>query len=87
MGVLLYLGGGHTHSHSHGFSASRVNTDAAVYLPGGERENQLLLQGNEEGVAKGHSHQSANINIRAAFVHVLGLLLILSKCNCNKRFR
>ncbi|KHJ98287.1 cation efflux family protein [Oesophagostomum dentatum] len=63
MGVLLYFGG---HSHSHGGGGHSHGSANA----NGEGTPNGDVEGNEN-----HSDDEPNINVRAAFIHVLGDLI------------
>jgi hypothetical protein len=68
MGIVLYFGG-HTHSHSHGHTASVANSSRS-------RTSTLNSVHSLENADTPHSdHKEANINVRAAFIHVLGDLV------------
>ncbi|CAJ0569226.1 unnamed protein product, partial [Mesorhabditis spiculigera] len=64
--------GGHGHSHGGGHGHSHSGSDASH-----ETEAQHTAHGHshEEKESKGHAHDGANINVRAAFIHVLGDLI------------
>ena len=81
MGVTLHgsghghshgLGGGHTHSHggnsSHGHSHSGGINDGDMAGSGSSGENEGLLKASKSKLKK-------DLNVRAAFIHVLGDLV------------
>ena len=81
MGFLLYFGGhshshnGTTHAHENGgrrrneIDSEYSNVDPNFYE---EDERFPLVQPNINDETKLHSANQANINVRAAFIHVLG---------------
>lgn len=62
MGLLLYYGG---HGHSHGGVAHSHSHDVAETLP-------ISLNSAVEQTARPSGGHDVNINVRAAFIHVLG---------------
>ncbi|GMR32130.1 hypothetical protein PMAYCL1PPCAC_02325, partial [Pristionchus mayeri] len=75
MGAMLYFGG-HTHSHlgggSHGHSHGGHGHEH-----GEEEEGHRHSHEGSESSSSGHTHEHSeqNINVRAAFIHVLGDLI------------
>jgi hypothetical protein len=85
MGLLLYCGG-HSHSHSHGLNndvdnyhglrqadahQGHANGYTVLYVEDGEQ--QPLVQSNAASSdGDDGNHKETNINVRAAFIHVVG---------------
>lgn len=84
MGFLLYFGG---HSHSHngtthahengGRRRNEIDSEYSNVDPNFSEEDERfpLVQPNNNDETKLHSANQANINVRAAFIHVLGDLI------------
>lgn len=76
MCIILQSGG---HGHSHGGSPERVftagshRTSTSRHLD--DDDDALLLADNEEVMTVTTSDNSTNINVKAAFIHVIGDLL------------
>jgi hypothetical protein len=85
MGLLLYCGG-HSHSHSHGLNsdvdnyhglrqsnAHQEHTNGYTVLYVEDGEQQPLVQSNAASSdSDDGNHKETNINVRAAFIHVVG---------------
>lgn len=88
MGLLLYFGG-HSHSHAHHLqqtetnismptqSASLINSSHSVpnSTTDDDGELQPLVHRSSQILVEHGKHHDTNINVRAAFVHVLGRFL------------
>lgn len=84
MGAMLYFGG-HTHSHlgggshghSHGGEGGGGHAHEHDHEHGEEEEEEGHghSHGGSESSGSGHQHGGQNINVRAAFIHVLGDLI------------
>uniref|UniRef100_A0A914Z7F1 Uncharacterized protein n=1 Tax=Panagrolaimus superbus TaxID=310955 RepID=A0A914Z7F1_9BILA len=72
MGMTLFFGGGHGHHHhgggGHSHSHSHTNSNAAV-------TDAVDEHGHAHSHGAGGSGDEHNINVRAAFIHVLGDLI------------
>uniref|UniRef100_A0AC35G7P5 Uncharacterized protein n=2 Tax=Panagrolaimus sp. PS1159 TaxID=55785 RepID=A0AC35G7P5_9BILA len=64
MGMTLFFGGGHGHHHGHSHGHSHTNSNAV--------DSHDHSHGTDENGGGGEEH---NINVRAAFIHVLGDLI------------
>ncbi|XP_021343404.1 zinc transporter 2-like isoform X2 [Mizuhopecten yessoensis] len=64
-------GGGHSHHHDDSDTKNLVNSSAEDRSPGYGSVTEMEQQSQDEP----HEHSSNNINVRAAFIHVLGDLL------------
>ena len=67
------LGGAHAHAHSHGHSHTHAHDDdACSKSPTTEDGHHSSSDVNSDAKTKNHVFDKRNINVRSAFVHVLG---------------